>query len=148
MRIPAGTTDQYIYFVAVDATNYVTRETGLTSTNFTVAYANNSTATTVISTANTNVTQVSSTNAPGVYALLLNEGTTLAAGNDSQEMMLHITSSTVMAPVTRVVEIYRPKIALGETITASVSGQVDANITYVNDVAVTGAGTTASPWGP
>jgi hypothetical protein len=35
-----------------------------------------------------------------------------------------------------------------DLLTFTVSGFVDANIQYVNDVAVTGAGTGASPWGP
>jgi len=39
MRIPSGTTDQYIYFVALDATDGVTRETGLSS--FTVYRSRN-----------------------------------------------------------------------------------------------------------
>ena len=44
MRIPSGTTNRYVYFVAVDSADYVTRETGLTT--FTVYYEiNNGTAT-------------------------------------------------------------------------------------------------------
>lgn len=36
MRIPSGVTDQVVYFVAVDSTDLVTRETGLTG--FTVKH--------------------------------------------------------------------------------------------------------------
>lgn len=35
-----------------------------------------------------------------------------------------------------------------DSLTFSVSGVVDANVTYVNDTAVDGAGTSADPWGP
>lgn len=113
MRIPSGTTDQVVYFVAVDATDFTTRETGLTT--FTAYRARNGAAAAAMTTPT--VTEVDSTNMPGVYSLLLDEDMTIGSGNDSEEMVFHITHSG-MAPVTRTIELYRPKITLGSTSTA------------------------------
>ena len=111
MRIPSGTTDRYVYFVAVDSTDLKTRETGLSS--FTVYRSRNGAAAAAMSSPTVNETDA--TNMAGVYELLLDEDTTLAAGNDSEEMALHITA-TGMAPVTRSVEIYRPEPTEGSTL--------------------------------
>ena len=108
MRIPSGVTDQVIYFVAVDATDLKTRETGLSS--FTVYRSRDGGAATAYTTPT--VTEVSSATMPGVYKLLLDEDMTIASGNDSEEVVLHITS-TGMAPVTRTFELYRSKITMG-----------------------------------
>ncbi len=116
MRIPSGTTDQYVYFVAVDATDFTTRETGLSS--FTVYRSRNGAAAAAMTTPTINETD--SSNMPGVYELLLDEDMTIDAGDDSQEMVLHITHSG-MAPVSRTIELYRPKITAGETLTVSSS---------------------------
>lgn len=124
MRIPSGVTDQYIYFVAVDSTDLKTRETGLSG--FTVYRSRNNGAATAMTTPT--VAEIDVTNMPGVYTLLLDEDTTIDAGDDSQEMVFHITA-TGMAPVTRTVEIYRPKVTAGETINVS-SGSVN-NVTTV-----------------
>jgi hypothetical protein len=35
-----------------------------------------------------------------------------------------------------------------DSLTFTVAGQVDANIQYVNDTAVTGNGSAGTPWGP
>lgn len=113
MRIPSGVTDQYIYFVAVDSTDLKTRETGLSG--FTVYRSRNNGAATAMT---PTVAEIDVTNMPGVYTLLLDEDTTIDAGDDSQEMVFHITA-TGMAPVTRTVEIYRPKVTAGETIGVS-----------------------------
>jgi hypothetical protein len=118
MRIPSGVTDQYIYFVAVDATDLKTRETGLNT--FTVYRSRNGAAAAVMTTPTINETDT--TNMPGVYELLLDEDMTIDSGDDSQEMVFHITHAG-MAPVTRSIELYRPKITAGETLTSS-SGEV------------------------
>jgi len=122
MRIPSGTLDQFIYFVAVDSTDLKTRETGLSS--FTVYRSRDGAAAVAYTTPTVNETDT--TNMPGVYELLLDEDMTIAAGNDSEEVCLHITQAS-MAPVTRVFELYRSKITLGETITAA-NGAADADI--------------------
>lgn len=114
MRIPSGTTDQYVYFVAVDATDLVTRETNLSA--FTV-YRSRNGGTATIYTGPT-ISQLDATNMPGVYKFLLDEDMTLDSGDDSQEYCFHITCSG-MAPVTRVIEIYRPETTLGETLTVA-----------------------------
>ena len=126
MRIPSGVTDQYIYFVAVDATDYATRETGLSS--FTVYRSRNGAAAAAMTTPTINETD--STNMPGVYELLLDEDMTIGAGNDSEEMVFHITA-TGMAPVTRTIELYRPKITAGNTLTV----ESDGDLTQVNTLA-------------
>lgn len=123
MRITSGTTDQYVYFVAVDATDLKTRETGLSG--FTVYRSRNGAAASAMTTPTVNETDT--TNMPGVYELLLDEDTTIAAGNDSEEMCLHITHAS-MAPVTRVIELYRPKITEGNTLTVA----ADGDLTEVN----------------
>lgn len=114
MRIPSGVTDQYIYFVAVDATDFTTRETGLSS--FTVYRSRNGGAAAAMTTPTIN--EVDSSNMSGVYELLLDEDMTIDSGDDSQEMVFHITHAG-MAPVTRTIELYRPKITAGETLVVS-----------------------------
>lgn len=123
MRIPSGVTDQYVYFVAVDATDYVTRETGLSS--FTVYRSRNGAAAVAMTTPTVN--EVDATNMPGVYELLLDEDMTIGAGNDTEEMVFHITASG-MAPVTRTIELYRPKITLGNTLSVASDGDISGNV--------------------
>ena len=127
MRIPSGVTDQFVYFVAVDDTDFVSRETGLSS--FTVYRSRNGAAASVMTTPTINETDV--TNMPGVYELLLDEDMTIGSGNDSEEMAFHITHAG-MAPVTRTIELYRPKITAGNTLgvaaTGDISGNIDGNV--------------------
>lgn len=117
MRIASGVTDQYIYFVAVDATDLNSRETGLSS--FTVYRSRNGAASSVMTTPTINETDA--TNMPGVYELLLDEDMTIDAGDDTQEMAFHITHAG-MSPVTRVIELYRPKITAGNTLDVTATG--------------------------
>lgn len=125
MKIPSGTTNKYLYFVAVNATDKVTRETGLT--DFTVVGSLNGAADAAFTTPT--VSEIDATTMPGVYALLVDEQTTLTAGNDDEELCLHITHAS-MAPVTRTVEIYRMKSAEGNNFVAanvySISGDPTA----------------------
>ena len=137
MRIPSGVTDQYLYLVGVDATDLKTRETGLSS--FTVYRSRNGAAAAAMSTPTVNETD--SSNMPGVYELLLDEDMTIAAGNDSEEMVFHITHAG-MAPVTRVIELYRPKITAGETLT--VSGGAVSTCTTNSDMRGTDSAATAA----
>ena len=128
MRIPSGVTDQYIYFVAVDVNDLTTRETGLSS--FTVYRSRNGGAAAAMTTPTINETDA--TNMPGVYELLLDEDMTIDAGDDSQEMCFHITQAS-MAPVTRTIELYRPKITAGSTATITAGGRIDANVEAINN---------------
>lgn len=123
MRIASGVTDQVIYFVAVDSTDLKTRETGLSS--FTVYRSRNGGSATAFTTPT--VTEVSAANMPGVYKLLLDEDMTIDSGDEEQEMIFHITQAS-MAPVTRVITIFRPKITAGETLNVA-SGVGDAVLT-------------------
>lgn len=116
-RIASGVTDQYVYFVAVDATDLKTRETGLTT--WTVYRSRNGAAAAAMTTPTINETD--SVNMPGVYELLLDEDMTIDAGDETQEMVFHITHSG-MAPVTRVIELYRPKITAGNTLDVTATG--------------------------
>jgi hypothetical protein len=122
MRIPSGTTDQVLFFVAVDVTDLKTRETGLSG--FTVYRARDTGAATAYTTPTT--AELSAANMPGVYTLLLDEDMTIGSGNDSEEVCLHITHAS-MAPVTRVFELYRREVTSGETI--GVSGGAVSNVT-------------------
>jgi len=127
MRIPSGVTDQVLHFIAVDSTDFQTRETGLTS--FTVYRSREGGASTVMTTPT--ITELSSANMPGVYTLLLDEDMTIGAGNDSEAMVFHITQAS-MAPVTGEIELYRPKITIGNTLTSSAGGTCSANVIAVS----------------
>jgi hypothetical protein len=135
MRIPSGVTDQYIYFVAVDATDLKTRETGLSG--FTVRRSRNGGASAAYTTPTVNETDT--TNMPGVYELLLDEDMTIDAGDKSQEVCLHITHAS-MAPVTRVFELYRPDVTAAETLTVA-SGIGQASVQSIAANAITAAAT-------
>ena len=131
MRIPSGVTDQYIYFVAVDATDFATRETGLSS--FTVYRSRNGAASAAMT---PTINETDSTNMPGVYELLLDEDMTIGSGNDSEEMVFHITA-TGMAPVTRTIELYRPKITAGNTLDVTSTGAAGIDWGNVENVTTT-----------
>ena len=139
MRIPSGVTDQVIYFVAVDATDFTTRELGLTG--FTVYRSRNGGAPVAMTTPTITEVGGSPNVMPGVYSLLLDEDMTIDAGNDSEEMVFHITQVSGspevvdMAPVTRTIELYRPKITAGYTLGVASDGDISGNI----DGAVVGA---------
>jgi hypothetical protein len=133
MRIPSGVTDQYIYFVAVDSTDLKTRETGLSS--FTVYRSRDGAAAAAMTTPTINETD--SSNMPGVYELLLDEDMTIGSGNDSEEMVFHITHAG-MAPVTRVIELYRSKITAGYTLGVGADGDLLEVNTLTGHTAQTG----------
>lgn len=109
MRVPSGVIDGRLHFVALDSTDYVTRETGLSS--FTVYRSRNGGTATAMTMPT--VTELSAANLLGMYSLLMDEDMDIDAGHDTEEMCFHI-SHAGMAPVTRTIELYR-------TLTASVS---------------------------
>ncbi len=127
MRFLSGVTDQYVYFVAVDATDLKTRETGLSS--FTVYRSRNGGTAAPFTTPTINETD--STNMPGVYELLLDEDMTVDSGDDSQEVALHITHAG-MAPVTLSFELYRAKITAGNTLDVASTGEAGLDFNNVN----------------
>lgn len=124
-----------MFFVAVDATDLKTRETALSS--FTVVGSLDGAADVTFTTPT--VAEIDATTMPGVYTLLLDELTTLASGHDTEELCLHITQAS-MAPVTRVVEIYRPKFTEGQTGTMA-NSMADANTERINNTVILGDGT-------
>lgn len=126
MRITSGTTDQVIYFVAVDPTDLKTRKTGLSS--FAVYLSRNGGAAAPMTTPT--VTEVDGTNMPGVYKLLLDEDMDMDGGNDTEEMVFHITQAS-MAPVTRTIE-------LDQTSDILYQGNVDSYIHPTINVTVGG----------
>jgi len=130
MRIPSGKTDVYLYFVAVDSTDLKTRKTGLSG--FTVYRSRNAGVATIYTTPT--ITELSAANMPGVYALLIDEDTTITSGADSEEYTVHITVAT-MAPVTRTFELYRPVITSGQTITVA-NGAADADIERIQGTVI------------
>jgi hypothetical protein len=142
MRVPSGTVDQWIYLVAVDATDLVTRETGLAS--FTVYRSRNGGSATAMTTPT--VTEVSSSNMPGVYKLLMDEDMTIDSGDDNQEMLFHI-SHAGMAPVDRIIELYRAKSTVGRTANVSTGGRIEANVEEVLDEQLQEDGSTSTNWG-
>jgi hypothetical protein len=105
MRIPSGKIDQSIYFVALDSADLTTRKTGLTG--FTVYRSRNGAAPVVYTTPS--ISELSSSNMPGVYVLLIDEDTTVATNSNCEEYCVHITV-TNMAPVTRTIELFRQEV--------------------------------------
>lgn len=138
IRFPSGVTDQYLYFVAVDATDLTTRETGLTS--FTVYRIRNAANSPVAYTTPT-ITEVSAANMPGVYSILLDEDMTITSGDQSNAVCLHITQAA-MAPVTLLYELYRPDVTAGETLTVA-SGVGQSSVQSIAANAITAAATAA-----
>ncbi len=140
MRIPSGKIDQVIYFVAVDSTDLKTRKTGLSG--FTVYRSRNGGVATVYTTPT--VTELSAANMPGVYALLVDEDTTIAATSDSEEMLLHITVAT-MAPVSRAIELYRRDTTTGRTLAVDATSHALADLDTIKTNPVVNAGTATFP---
>jgi hypothetical protein len=122
MRIASGSTDRKVGFVAVDSTDLKTREVGLAT--FTVYRSRDGGAATLWTTPT--IAELDATNMPGVYVLTIDEDTTVAAGHDVEEFLVHVTHAG-MAPVTRAIEIERIKFTEGQSATVANSA-VDADI--------------------
>lgn len=140
MRIPSGKTDQVIYFVAVDSTDLKTRKTGLSG--FTVYRSRNGGAATLYTTPT--ITELSAANMPGVYALTVDEDTTISSTSDSEEYVMHITVAT-MAPVTRTVELYRREVTTGNTLSVSAAGRALSDVDTIKTQTVTASGGVTFP---
>lgn len=80
MLIQSGVIDQYVYF---------TGPPGMST--FTVYGARNGAAAAAFTTPT--VAEVDGTNMPGLYELLLDEQTTMAAGNSTEILALHIEAT-------------------------------------------------------
>lgn len=125
MRITEGDTSRSVYFVAVDSVDYVTRETGLAS--WVVYYSIDGGAATSVG--SPTVSEVDSTNMPGVYKLALNVSgmVTLGAGVESGELVLHL-SHTGAAPITRVLTVERGVSSLVLGASLGFGGSLDASV--------------------
>lgn len=136
-RILSGVADQGFYFVALDSLDYSTRKTGLSA--FTVVRSRNGAADATMTTPT--ITEIDATTMPGVYFLLCDEDTTIDSGDDEQEMAFHITCAG-MVPVTKVVDLCRPKITAGFT-SANQTGDASTQLLGLflsSDAAVGGTG--------
>jgi len=127
MRIPSGIITQELYFIAVDETDLKTRETGLSS--FTVHRSRDGGASTAMTTPT--ITEIDVVNMPGVYSLLIDEDTTIDSGNDSEEILFHITHAG-MAAVDSTVELYRAKATIGKTLNVTSTGIGDTDIVSIS----------------
>jgi hypothetical protein len=119
MRIVSGSTTESVYFVAFSTADHITRVTGLTSFDVYCSIAGSTGTTHAIT-----VSEVNSTQMPGVYRALIADSTitTLGAGIDERELCLHMTSS--MDPVTRTVSLYRRPVTNGVTLAINSSGKI------------------------
>ncbi|ADV12940.1 hypothetical protein [Mesorhizobium ciceri] len=122
MRIPSGKVDQYIYFVAVDSVDLKTKKTGLTG--FTVLRERNGLNRAFYTTPT--IVELDSVNCPGLYRLLIDEDTTIAAASDAEEYVVHINVAG-MAPVIRVIELFRRDTTSGRTQLVDANGRVDVS---------------------
>lgn len=133
MRIVSGSTTASVYFTAVSTVgNLGTLMTGLTS--FDVYYSiNGSTGTTQASA----VTEVNSTQMPGVYRLAITDSTitSLGSGIDSRELCIRIANSSGMVPVTKHVELYRRTVTTGLTLSVTAAGVLGAGAITANSIA-------------
>jgi len=104
MKILNGSLDNIIFFVAFDATDGATRETGYGSAGFSVTYQLDNGTPTVMTTPT--IVELDDVTIRGVYSLLIDEPLmTQLAGDKSEELVIHITHAG-MREVTRYIEIY------------------------------------------
>ena len=144
MRIPTGSTNRLIFFVARDIVDLFTRETGLAAADFTVYYKLDDGSLTLWP--DTPPIVEVGANMPGAYTLALDESgaTTLDAANDEETLMLQITHASI-DPITMSVEIYRPKITAGRTLGADASGALSVCTLNTDMKGTDGANTTTPP---
>lgn len=96
-----------------------------------------------------------------VDAILVDTGTTLPATlsglatasalatvDSNVDAILVDTGTTIPGTITTIDTVVDAIKAKTDSLTFTVSGQVDANLQYVNDVAVTGDGGLGTEWGP
>ena len=139
-RVPAGSTDQYVPYRAVDATDKETGEPGLTS--FAATYAINGGTGTAMTTPTT--VEMTGMTEDGLYWLLIDEAamTTLTAGDDNHTLTINITHAS-MDPRIITVDVYRPKATEGQTIGVT-AGAID---TVVSNNDMLTAGEVVTSWG-
>src|SRR3990167_6613383 len=127
MRLPSAVSDQYVYFVGISGSDRFTRQIGM-SGKFKVYRSRNGAAAAIYTTPTINETDA--TNMPGVYELLVDEDVTIDAGDQTQEIAFHITttdtalSTDSIVPVTRVVELWRSDVTPGTTLLVNSGGDL------------------------
>ncbi len=131
-EVTAGSSNEYIYFIAVDSIDLHTRETGLLSAGFTVYYSIGGGVATAMTTPT--VAELDGTNQPGEYSLLIDEVgmTTLGATKDQSNMILSISHASIDR-VSMAVVVKRDKITSGQTLTVA-SGAADSDVKKINGV--------------
>lgn len=92
---------------------------------------------------NTGVASV--TGAVGSVTGAVGSVTGLTAANLDVAVSSRLASASYTAPDNTSITAIKTKT---DSLTFTVAGYVDANIKYVKDAAITGAGTEADPWGP
>lgn len=127
MRVLSGDITKKKYFIAVDETDKVSRETGFSS--FTVYRSRNGAAAAVMTTPT--IAEVDATNMPGVYTLLMDEDMTIGSGNDEEEMVFHITHAGMLA-VSTAIQLVRPKMTAGNTLAVSAAGLGSADMKAID----------------
>lgn len=137
-ELDAGLTSQKVPFVAVDATDMVTREPGLVA-GFTATYSINGGAWTGMTTPTT-----AENGGTGSYWLSVDEAgmTTLTAGHDVGNLYIEIAHASIWT-VSLNCEVRRAKLTAGQTVAASdskVDGVklADTLTTYTNNTVQSG----------
>ena len=115
--IPSGITDQYVYFEAPPGLSTWT------------VYGSRNGASAAAFTGPT-IAEVSAANMPGLYSLLLDEQTTITAGNTLEVLALHISATGWS----------------GTVIYVNLIGEMDTNVATINGTTVLGAGITGDLW--
>lgn len=144
MQIYSGSTVK-LYIIAVDATDYQTRETGLFPIGWSVYNSHNGGSASLQS---ASFTEVSSGTMAGVYYFSWT-APTISSGVDLEEGVLHIThSSGAMAPITLQYTLARPKITTGDTLSSTAPPTVQDIVDGVwDEQIVTGGHTQVGSFG-
>lgn len=81
-----------------------------------------------------------------VAAILTDTGTTLDGKIDAIKAVTdNLPDSGALSTIDGIVDAIKAKT---DDLTFGVAGKVDANVTHINETAVTGVGTEGDPWGP
>ena len=149
-RILNDSVNRIVYFVAVDATDLFTRETGLSG--FTVYYVLDNGSATAMTGPTT--AAIDNTNMPGLYSLAIDEAgmTNMDAANDEETLTLHITHASI-DPVTMKVSVYKPKATAAKLLSyiqllarsdAAIEGDKSTELGEINANEGSGAGNYSS----
>lgn len=104
MRIRSGDITKFIYFVGVQAADLSARDTGSIGKHV-VKRSRDGGVWTTYTTPTINRTD---TGGDGIFELLVDEDTTIAAGHETEEYVIHIEDTGgTMQPVTRTIELFR-----------------------------------------